>query len=73
MDKIKDWGKEHMLRVPIFNNNNALSLTTAKRIVRAGVIVFILLNAGTKDMYIFAQTAEKGPGIAQDEQTVNSI
>ena len=55
-------GKKYMIRVTIFNSNSILSITTARRIVTAVVILFVLQCIGAKDACIFAQTAENEPG-----------
>ena len=61
-----------MVSVTISNSNSILSVTTARRIVSAAVILFVLQCIGAKDAYIFAQTAEKEPGIVHDEKSDHS-
>jgi len=50
-----------MVRVTVFNTNNILSVTTARRIACAVLILFVLQCVGLKDAYVFAQTAENEP------------
>jgi hypothetical protein len=50
------------------NTNRILSVSMARRIISALVILFVLQCIGAKDACIFAQTAEKGLGIVNDEK-----
>ena len=60
------------MRVTVFNTNSLLSVTTARRIVSASVILFVFQCIGAKDACIFAQTAEKGLGIVSDGKSDQS-
>ncbi|MBN1545051.1 MAG: hypothetical protein JW902_00160 [Syntrophaceae bacterium] len=50
-----------MVRVTLFNTISILSVTAAMRISYALVMLFVLLCIGTKDLCLFAQTAEIEP------------
>ena len=56
----------------VFNTNSLLSITMARRIVSASVILFVFQCIGAKDACIFAQTAEKELGIVSDEKSDQS-
>src|SRR4030042_1760033 len=70
--RMKYRGKEYVVRVAIFNTNSLLSITTARRIVSASVILFVFQCIGAKDACIFAQTAEKELDIVSDEKSDQS-
>ncbi|MBU2063810.1 MAG: hypothetical protein KKF93_05390 [Candidatus Omnitrophica bacterium] len=72
LKRIKERGKEHMLGMTIFNTKSILSITMARKIVQAVVILFVLLCIGPKDVCIFAQIAEKEPGRVHDEKGEHS-
>jgi len=61
-----------MERAAVFNANNILSVTTARRIVGATVILFMLLCIVTKDACVFAQTVEEESGRVLDEESDHS-
>lgn len=64
--------KEHMGRRPVSNTNSILSITTARRIVSATIILIVFLSAGSKDMYALAQTTETESGSMHDGKSDDS-
>jgi hypothetical protein len=58
-----------MVRVTAFNTNSILSVTAARRIISAAVILFVLQCIEAKDACIFAQTAEDEPGRVHNEKS----
>jgi hypothetical protein len=60
-------GKEINIVMTVFNANNILSITTARRILCTVVIFIELLYPEAKDACVFAQTAETAPGRVYSE------